>query len=269
MGFIASHLPRTIFAALLATQALAPAMAENRPALDRIRARGELKVCIWPDYYSITYRNPRTQQLSGLDIDLSAELARELGVKLSYVESSFSQLISDVTSARCDVAMFAVGVLPQREARLAFTKPYLQSDIYGVTTHSNRMVREWSDIDHAGVVVAVQADTFMDPVMRGALKQAQVVVIRPPDTRERELESGRVDVFMTDFPYSRRLLDSADWAKLVAPPRPFHVLPYAYAVRQGDPQWLARVDEFVAAIKRDGRLKDAAARYGLARIVVD
>ena len=76
MGFIANHLRRAIIAALLSTLTLAPAMAENRPALDRIRARGELKVCIWTDYYSITYRNPRTQQLSGLDIDLSAELAR-------------------------------------------------------------------------------------------------------------------------------------------------------------------------------------------------
>jgi ABC-type amino acid transport substrate-binding protein len=35
-------------------------------------------VCIWPDYYGITWRNPRTQQLTGIDIDLSAELGRDL-----------------------------------------------------------------------------------------------------------------------------------------------------------------------------------------------
>lgn len=261
------HMMAGLLSASLLWLGTVPAVTAQ--TLKRLQTSGELKVCIWPDYYGITYRHPHTQQLSGIDVEMSTELARDLNVKLRYVESSFTQLIEDVTKERCDVAMFAVGVLPQRQARLAFTKPYLQSDIYGVTTRSNRMVREWSDIDKPGVLVAVQAGTFMEPVMSQALKHAQMVVVRPPQTRERELEAGRVDVFMTDYPYSRRLLDNADWAKLVAPSQPFHVLPYAYATRQNDPQWLARLEEFVAAIKRDGRLKAAAARYGLSEIVVN
>jgi cyclohexadienyl dehydratase len=116
--------------------------------------------------------------------------------------------------------------------------------------------------------VAVQAGTFMEPVMAAALKKAQMVVIKPPQTREQELEAGRVDVFMTDYPYSRRLLDNADWARLVSPPKPLHVLPYAYAVKPGDEEWLKRVDAFVSAIKRDGRLDAAARRVGLGDIVV-
>ncbi|MGS0758538.1 amino acid ABC transporter substrate-binding protein, partial [Roseateles sp. GG27B] len=84
---------------------------------------------------------------------------------------------------------------------LKFSQPYLRSDIYAVTTRSSRVVRQWSDIDQPGVKVAVQAGTFMEPVMAAALRQAQLVVIRPPVTREQELEAGRIDVFMTDYPY--------------------------------------------------------------------
>jgi ABC-type amino acid transport substrate-binding protein len=238
------------------------------PVLDRVKASASVRVCIWPDYYGVTYRNPRTQQLAGIDIDLSAELGRDLKAKVEFVESSFPKLIDDLKGDRCDIAMFAVAVLPQRQAQLSFSRPYLQSDIYGITTRSNPAVREWADIDKPGVQVAVQAGTFMEPVMRDALKRATMVVVKPPATRERELEAGRVDVFMTDYPYSRRLLDNADWATLVAPPTPFHVLPYAYAVKQGDEAWLAAVDEFVSRIKRDGRLDTAARRHGLAAIVV-
>ena len=104
--------------------------------------------------------------------------------------------------------------------------------------------------------------------MAAALKQARLVVVKPPMTREQEVESGRVDVFMTDFPYSRRLLDNADWARLVSPTKAFHSLPYAYAVKPGDDAWLKRVDDFVATIKRDGRLEAAAKRFGLSEIVV-
>ena len=264
--FIASAAALATAAAVMAGVAL-PAAAGANPVLERVRAAGTVRVCIWPDYYGISLRNPRTQQLVGLDIDLSAEFARDLGLKLQHVDSSFATLIADLEADRCDVAMFAVGMLPQRMERLRFSRPYLQSDIYAITTKGNRVVQRWEDIDKPGVAVAVQAGTFMEPVMAAALKQARLVRVTPPATRERELEAGRVDVFMTDFPYSRRLLDNADWAALIAPPQPFHVLPYAYAVKPGDAAWLAQVDEFVGRIQRDGRLEAAARRHGLAPIV--
>lgn len=259
---------KKLLSATAAAMALLSGSVQAGSVQDRVLASGTVKVCHWPDYYGVSYLNPRTQQLSGIDIDLSSELGHDLRVKVERVESSFATLIQDLNSDRCDIAMFAVGMLPQRMERLAFSRPYLQSDIYAITTRSSRVVRSWADIDKPGVQVAVQAGTFMEPVMRDALKKAKVVVVSPPATRERELEAGRVDVFMTDYPYSRRLLDNADWAALVSPPAPFHVLPYGYAVKQGDPAWLAMVDDFVARIKRDGRLEEAAKRNGLSLIVV-
>jgi cyclohexadienyl dehydratase len=260
----ATFLPALALAASLVCAPPATAGAVS----ERVGAARNVKVCIWPDYYGVTFRNPRTQQLVGIDIELSAELAKDLGAGITLVDSSFPKLIDDLTNDRCDVAMFAIGVLPSRQAALKFTQPYMQSDIYGVTTRSSRSIRSWADIDKPGVQVAVQAGTFMEPVMTEALKQAKVVVVKPPQTREAELEAGRVDVFMTDYPYSRRLLDNADWAKLVAPSAPFHVLPYAYAVKPGDEAWLKRIDEFVARIKADGRLAAAAKRNGLSEIVL-
>lgn len=238
------------------------------PVLQRIQAEGEVKACIWPDYYGVTWRNPRNQRLSGIDIELSQALAADLKVKLRYVDSSFPKLIDDLKENRCDVAMHAVGVIPQRQQHLAFSAPYLRSGIYAITTHSNPLVKKWTDIDKPGVAVAVQAGTFMEPVMAQTLKQARLVIVRPPQTREEELESGRVDVFMTDYPYSRRLLDNADWARLVEPDKPFSPVNYAYAIKQGDEEWLAVLNKFVSSIKTDGRLMNAARRYNLVPIVV-
>lgn len=238
------------------------------PVLQRIQSEGEVRVCIWPDYYGVTWRNPRNQRLSGIDIELSQALAADLKVKLRYVDSSFAKLIDDLKENRCDVAMHAVGVIPQRQQHLTFSAPYLRSGIYAITTHSNPLVKKWLDIDRPGVAVAVQAGTFMEPVMAQTLKHARLVVVRPPQTREEELESGRVDVFMTDYPYSRRLLDNADWARLIEPDKLFSPVNYAYAIKQGDEEWLALLNKFVSSIKADGRLLNAARRYNLVPIVV-
>ena len=243
-----------------------PALAQDVGR--RVKASGTVRVCVWPDYYGVTHRNANTQKLEGIDIDLSNELARDLQVKVQHVDSSFVTLIDDLQHDRCDIAMFAVGMLPQRMQHLRFSKPYLQSDIYAVSTKSNRAVQRWEDIDKPGVLVGVQAGTFMEPVMKAQLKQARMVVVQPPATRERELEAGRIDVFMTDYPYSRRLLDNADWAHLITPPSAFNIVPYGYAVKPGDDAWLAQVDAFVARIKRDGRLLAAATRHRLGPIVV-
>jgi ABC-type amino acid transport substrate-binding protein len=252
---------------LLAVGLSAFGPAKAGAVLDRVSQRGELRVCVWPDYYGISYRNPKTRQFTGLDIDLSIEFARELGARLQHIDSSFVTLADDLLKDRCDIAMFAVGVLPQREKVLRFSQPYLQSDIYAVTTRSSRVVRRWEDIDQPGVQVAVQAGTFMEPVMRESLQRARLVVIQPPSTREQELEAGRVDVFMTDYPYGRRLLDNAEWARLISPPYPFHVLPYAYAIRPGDDEWLTRINRFVNDMRQDGRLESAARRHRLSEIV--
>lgn len=243
--------------------------AHAGPVLDRVRSGGVVRVCIWPDYYGITFRHPRTRQLDGVDIDLSAALGADLRAGVQYVESSFETLVDDLQADRCDVAMFAVGRTPQRMAQLRFTQPYLQSGIYGITTKGHPAVRAWSDIDQPGVLVGVQAGTFMESAMEGFLHHARLVVVKPPASRERELGAGRIDVFMTDYAYSRRLLDNADWARLMTPPQPLFVLPYAYAVRPGDEDWLNALDAFVGRIKADGRLRKAASRHGLDAIVVD
>jgi len=242
--------------------------AESLPTRDRlarIETGNTLRVCIWPDYYGISFRNPKTNQLSGVDVDMARELAHDLGpgVQVQFIDSSFARLIEDVTSDRCDIAMFAIGITPQRAEKLRFTTPHLQSDIYAITTRGNRRIQHWDDIDQPGVVVAVAKGTLHEPLMRQKLQHAQLLVLDTPFAREQEVESGRADVFITDYPYSQRMLANSDWARLIAPATAYHITPYAYAMALGDNRWHSRVEQFVAAVKKDGRLLEAAKRYRL------
>lgn len=234
--------------------------------LDTVRAR-TLRVCIWPDYFAITYRNPKTQLLSGIDIDLANELGKDLGASVQFVDSSFSSLLDDVTHERCDIAMFAIGVTAQRAEKLRFTAPYLTSDVYAVTTRTNRRIKTWDDIDKPGTVIAVARGTLHEALMKDKLKAAQLLVVDTPFAREQEVQSGRADVFMTDYPYSQRFMANAEWARLVVPPGVYHITPYAYAVKPGDDAWFAYVDRFVSTIKRDCCLLEAARRHKLDSIV--
>lgn len=236
--------------------------------LHEVRATGTLKVCIWPQYFGISYQNPHTGTLQGIDIDLSQALASDLGVQLVYVATDFSRVIDDLEARRCFVAMMGVGVTPARAARVDFSAPYLRSDLYAVTTRANTAIQRWEDIDQPGRVVVVQRGTLMEPAMQRSLQRAKLRVVDRPSEREREVESGRADVFITDYPYSTRMLQNTDWARVIAPSATVQLTDYAYAVPKGDASWLARINRFVADVKRDGRLARAAALHGLTPILV-
>lgn len=253
-------------ALLLAASAVAAAPGASS-RLERIQANRSLRVCIWPDYYGITYRNPKTMQLSGIDIDMANELGEELGVRVHFVDSSFAKLIDDLTGDRCDIAMFAIGITPARAEKLSFSPPHLASDIYAIATRTNRHVKDWNDIDTPESVVAVARGTLHETVMKEELRNAQLLILDTPFAREQEVQAGRADVFMTDYPYSQRFLAGNDWARLIAPPKAYHVTPYGYATAKGDNAWQARIDRFVTDIKRDGRLRESAKRHKLEPIV--
>lgn len=243
--------------------------AQSADRVAQIRVRGEVRVCMWPEYYTISYLNPRSGAFEGIDVDMARGLAQRLGVGLSIVPTDFRLFMDRLDQGDCDVAMFGIGITPQRAARVDFAQPYLRSVVYGVTMQNNRTVRDWSDIDRPGNVVAVASGTFMEPLMQRTLRHAGIVSVAPPQTREAELQSGRADVFMSDFPYTRRLLLTGQWFRIIEPPAGFGVTVYAPAVAKGDAEMLAAINAFVAEARADGTLARSAARHGLSPILID
>lgn len=240
----------------------------NQDRMKVIETAQELRVCIWPGYYAISFRNPRNNELQGIDIDLAKAFADDLKVKPRFVETSFGAFMDDLDRNQCDVAMFAIGDTPARRERVDFSRPHLRSGMYAITTKTSATIKQWSDLDKPGNVIAVQKGTVMEPYMRATLKNAELNVVVPPANREEELLAGRADAFMTDFPYAERMRFQHDWAAVVAPEKPVAETNYGYAVRKGDTVWLERVDRFVQDIKADGRLLAAAQKHGLSPIVV-
>lgn len=254
---------------IFASAAAQPSAA--RPAagtMAAIAARSELRVCIWPEYFAISYRNPRNGELEGIDIDLARALAARLRVALAFVETNFRDFMDRIEDGSCDIAMMGVGVTPARAARIGFSKPYLASAVYAVTTRTNSRIGRWADIDTPGTVVAVAAGTVMEPLMRDTLRRAQLMVVAPPRTREGEIMSGRADVFMSDYPYTRRMMLMHDWARVIDPPARFGETLYAFGLPRGDATWTAEVNTFLERMRSDGTLARAAQRHGLTPILL-
>jgi cyclohexadienyl dehydratase len=226
----------------------------------------KVRVCQFPLYYSISFRNPKTGEIEGIDADLAKEFAKELGAQLEIVESSFGSFIADLQAGKCEIGMFGVGATLKRAQAVAFSKPYLLTNLYAVTRKDSK-IKKWSDVDQKGVKAAVSLGSYMEPFMKGYAKNAEIVSVAPPGTREAELVAGRVDVIITDFPTAIKVTDEFDWAVYLLPDEKLAITPYAYVVPQGDQIWLNYVNLFVDTIKLDGRLAKYAKKHKLDPIV--
>src|SRR5215510_14801496 len=145
----------------------------------------KLRVCQFPLYYSISFRNPTTGKIEGIDADPALELAKELGAELEIVESGFATFIADLQANKCEIGMFGVGATLKRAQAVEFSKPYLITNIYAVTRKGGK-IRAWDDIDQKGIKAAVSLGSYIEVFMKSYLKNAEVVSIAPPNTREAE-----------------------------------------------------------------------------------
>jgi len=260
------NLYRLAFACLLVLSAEPAIAQQTQSRLYDVTKSGVLRVCIWPMYYSISFRNPESGQLEGIDIDLSRELAKDMGVKLEYVETSFGSFIADLQANKCDLGMFGVGATMKRAQAAAFSDPYLTSGVYAVVRKGGP-ITTWADIDKPGINAGVSLGSYIETFMRSYFKNAKTVAVAAPATTPAELMAQRVDVVMTDYPASIKMNAQFDWTITVAPPETLSVTPYAYVMNQGDQIWLNYINLFVRTIKLDGRLKAAAEKNKLGPIV--
>lgn len=242
------------------------AQAQPQSRLYEVTKNKKLRVCQYPLYYSISFRNPTTGQIEGIDADLAKELAKELDAQLEIVESGFATFIADLQSNKCEIGMFGVGATLKRGQAVEFSKPYLVTNIYAVTRKGGK-IKAWEDIDQKGIKAAVSLGSYIEVFMKSYLKNAEVVSVAPPNTREAELVAQRVDVIMTDFPTAIKVTDEFDWATYLLPKEKLAVTPYAYVVPPGDQIWLNYINLFVDTIKLDGRLLQYAKKHKLDPIV--
>ena len=241
-----------------------PAFADQ---LQRIKDTSTLRVCHWPAYYAISFQNAKSGKLEGIDIGLAHELAKDLGVDLTFVKTSFATFIKDIQADKCDIAMFGVGITEARAKHLDYSAPYLSSDIYAIVPKTHATLKTWEDMDKDGHILVVQKGTYMEDAA-AAFKNASILSVVKFQQREKEVRTGRADAFLTDFPYGKKILVTYDWAKLLEPSKPFWKTEYAYAINKGNPDWLAYINGFVKRIKVDGRLKKHAEANGLLPIAI-
>ncbi len=145
--------------------------------------------------------DPDTGELTGFDIDLTNFIARQLGVKVEFVEMSFANLIPALQDGKVDMTIAAMYITSEREEQIDFSDAYLTSGL--VMVKHPRLQKNIQRVDDlAGLKIGVKIGSTGAKLAHDLVAQGiDLTVIEYKDTFDSflDLEVERVDVIFNDY----------------------------------------------------------------------
>ncbi len=257
MGNMPAIKPLSLLSALSLAALLQVAAAARADELDDITKSGVLKVGIFEDFppFSSAGTDMKSQ---GYDIDVIEMLAKALNVKAELVGITGQNRIPYLTEHKVNL-LVSVGKNPEREKVIDFTAPYAP---YYIAVMGPKALAVTSAADLKGKSVAVN---------RGTLEDSSVTEVAPAGTDIKRFSdyNGVISAFLAGQVQLMVVGNDVGASVLakhpsIEPEQKFQLMnsPDHIALNKGQPRLKAKVDETIAAMKKDGSL-DAVSRKWL------
>ena len=251
-----------LFCWILAGSILLSGCGTTRDLCQEVRARGVLRVGSTGDYKPMSFRDPATGQHWGFDAALAEDLARDLGVKLEYVPTSWPTLMQDTLDRKFDLALCGITITPARKRQALMSDGYLEN---GKTVlcraEDAKKYVSLAAIDRPDVRVMENPGGLNEKFARKHLPHA-ILIIHPVNEEIPGLvASGKADVMITEI-MEAAFYCSLD-ARLAAPllDSPFTRGELGALLPPGSEALLDHVNGFIDRARRSGRLDELKSIY--------
>lgn len=239
--------------------------SECQPTIERIRQNGVLLVGTTGDYHPLTFLEP-DGSYTGFGIEVAERIAKEIGVDIRFVPTSWPTLTTDVLEdpQKFDLAIGGITITDKRLETMLMSEGYLAN---GKTILCRRAdadrFRSLEDIDQPEVKVMVNPGGTNELLAREKLTHATIIVHQSNLEIPRLIAEGEADIMITEIteaPYYTSIDD-----RLSAPliDKPFTNGFIGVLMRKGQDDLMGAVNKAIEQMKADGSLKKLHEKYGL------
>lgn len=140
-------------------------------------------------------------QYIGFDVDLAKMVAKEMGVKVEFVNTAWDGIIPALLTDKFDVIMGGMTVTPQRNLRVNFADPYI---VVGQTIVLRKdkagEIKSFTDLNDPKYKIAVKLGTTGEQAVKRLIPKATLLQFETQDDAKLEVINGKVDAFSTTCP---------------------------------------------------------------------
>jgi polar amino acid transport system substrate-binding protein len=207
----------------------------------------------------------------GIDPDLAAELGKKLGVKFTFSNSTFDNLIPSLKAKRFDIIMSAMSATEERAKEISFVTYFTVGTSIVVKKGNPEGIQSLDDL--CGKTVSVQDATTQEDVAlaqqekcKTAGKDLKILTPKTDPEALLDIKSGRAVADMNDYPVA------AYNAKTAGGGNDFEVVgdqidagPYGIGVRKEDAQLRDALNEALKATIADGTYQQVLQKWNVAQ----
>ncbi|SAK79040.1 transporter substrate-binding domain-containing protein [Caballeronia ptereochthonis] len=250
------------FSCIVGLGAFAPLAQAD--ALDTINKSGVVRIGVFEDYPPFGSIGPDMKP-QGYDIDVSSLIGKTLNVKVELVQVTGDNRMAYLADHKADM-LLSVGKTPEREKVIDFSQPYAP---YNLAVFGSKSLAVKNAGDLAGKSVAVA---------RGTLEDLSVSKVAPPSAVIKRFDdpNGAISAFLSG--QAQLLVVGNDvGATIIArhpandPEQKFSLFssPDHVGLNKNEPRLKQKVDEAIAAAKKDGTMNAISQKWLRAPLPAD
>lgn len=233
--------------------------------LERIHRNGVLMVGTTGDYRPLSFLET-DGSYSGFDIEMAEAIAKELGVSIRFVPTSWPTLSSDVTAdpQSFDLALSGITITDKRLETMAMSDGYLANGktILCRSAEAGRF-RSLENMDKPEVKVMINPGGTNEKFARENLTHATLIVHPSNLEIPHLIAEGKADIMITEVTEAPYYI--ATDGQLAAPliDQPFTRSFIGVLMRKGQDDLMEEVNRIIGRMKADGSLRKLHEKYGL------
>ncbi|WP_424187071.1 ABC transporter substrate-binding protein/permease [Actinokineospora sp. G85] len=228
------------------------------PASAQDSGRPVVRVGTEGTYPPFSFHDPRTQRLTGYDIEVVEAIADKAGWRLEFVETQWDAVFPALDAGRVDLIANQVSVNDERQAKYGMSDTYTYSRGVVVRRTGDESIKSLADI--RGRTTAQSSTSNWAGVARAA--GARVEAVEGFAQAAALLAQGRVDAIVNDnIAVLDYLASTGLTAVEIAGDAGQETSEQALAFRAGDQALREQANRALGALKADGTLREISQRY--------
>ena len=230
---------------------------ENKDLLSEIKESGTLKIGTEGTYAPYTYHNDKNE-LVGYDVEIGQAIAKELGVKAEFVETSWDSMIAGLDAKRYDIIMNQVGITDERKRKYDFSTPYTITRAALIVSKDNNEIKSFEDLKNKKSAQGLTSN-FADMAKNYG---AELVDTDGQFSKSMELIiNGRADATINDDITFYDYLKQKPDAPLKIADTLDEASENAILIRKNNDSLVKSINDALAKLDKDGTLKKISEKY--------
>lgn len=245
---------RSLFAALLSATLLSQANAQDESALARVQRTHVLRVGAIGGAIPYFNKNIATGKWEGFGPDFAESLAKTLGAKVEFVETTWGNAVLDLQSNKIDV-MYGLAPTPAREKMVGFADTLFQNT-YTAVCRNGFPQKTWEQLNAPDNRIVVDLGSSHDQLVSRILPKASVTRLETSGAATLALQTGKADCQILVVLLAKPLLAKRPDIGRMYIPAPAYSAPVSIGLRkESDPGMAKAVNAWLAKERASGEVR--------------